>query len=60
MTKTVIDVLAFDDCPNAQRALGLVARVVGELALDADVRQIDVPDVGAAFAHRFLGSLAAV
>jgi len=56
MSKPVIEVLTFEGCPHAQPALELVERVVGQLGIEAHVRRLDVPDLEAAEAHRFLGS----
>jgi hypothetical protein len=51
-----IEVLTFAGCPHAQSALDLVERIVGELALEASVRHVDVGDLQQAEALRFLGS----
>jgi len=54
--KTRIEILAFDGCPNRERAIALVSQVVAEAGADAEVRVIDVPDAQTAERTRFLGS----
>jgi hypothetical protein len=54
--KPQIEILTFDGCPNRERAIALVSRVVGEAGADVDVRVIDVPDAQTAVRTRFLGS----
>jgi len=56
MSKPVIEVLGFDGCPNVEPAIALVERVLGESALDAEVRRVEVVDADAAARLRFLGS----
>ncbi len=51
-----IEVLTFDGCPNAQAARELVARVVADSRVDAEVEYVDVPDPEAAERLLFLGS----
>ncbi len=52
----VVEILSFQGCPNHDRARALVERVADELAISADLRLVDVPDVAAAERVRFLGS----
>jgi hypothetical protein len=51
-----IEVLTFEGCPNAQAARELVARVVADSGVEAEVEYVDVPDPEAAERLRFLGS----
>ena len=46
----------FDGCPHAGPALELVARVLDEIGIVANVRRVDVPDAESAREQRFLGS----
>lgn len=55
-TKTLVEILTFDGCPNRAAVLELVAKVVARESVNADVRVVDVPDLGAARRLRFLGS----
>jgi hypothetical protein len=52
----VVEVLTFKGCPHAEPAVALAERVVAEVAVDAVVRRVDVPDMEAAVEQRFLGS----
>ena len=56
MTRPVVEVLTFAGCPNAERALELVARVADELGVEPDVRRVEIADPAAAHDQRFLGS----
>jgi hypothetical protein len=56
VSRPQIDVLTFAGCPHAHPALALVVRLVTELELEASIRCVDVSDLAAAEAHRFLGS----
>ena len=56
MSTPLVEVLTFDGCPHGGPALELVARVLDETGIAADVRRVDVPDAESAEAHRFLGS----
>lgn len=56
MEKTVIEILTFDGCPNRSTAIELVADLVAQVGVDADVRVVDVPDLESAQRMRFLGS----
>ena len=56
MAEVLVEVLTFAGCPHGEPALDLVQRVVDELAVDAVVRRVDVPDAVAAIKERFLGS----
>ena len=51
-----VEVLSFAGCPNAEPAVRLVERVVGELGIEADVQVIDVSTPEDAERLRFLGS----
>ncbi len=51
-----VEILVFAGCPNAEPARERVARVVGELGIEAEIRVILVPDDEAARSNRFLGS----
>lgn len=51
-----VEILYFDGCPNHDGAQRLVERVVADLAVQADVRMVNVPDPEAAKRERFLGS----
>ncbi len=52
----LIEVLYFDGCPNHERTLAEVDRLVDELDIDTDVRAIRVVDAEDAERKRFLGS----
>ena len=56
MPQHLIEVLTFKGCPHGDPALALAQRVVDEMAADAVVRRVDVPDAEAAVKERFLGS----
>jgi len=51
-----VEVLTFEGCPNAQAARELVARVVADVAPEAEIGEVVVPDVETAERLRFLGS----
>ena len=51
-----VDVLYFDGCPNRDRAVRLVRRVLDREGIRAEVRTIKVPDPEAARTLGFLGS----
>ena len=51
-----IEVLSFAGCPNAEPAADLVARVISELGIDANVERIDVESDDQVKELRFLGS----
>ena len=56
MSVPLVEVLTFEGCPHAERALELVRRIVAEGHMVVDVRRIDVPDAESARGHCFLGS----
>lgn len=56
MSKRVIEVLGFDGCPNIDATIALVERLLGETAVAAQLRRVEVADVEAAARLRFLGS----
>ena len=56
MAEILVEVLTFARCPHGEPALALAQRVVEEIAVNAVVRRIDVPDEAAAIKERFLGS----
>ena len=51
-----VDVLFFDGCPNHEPTVELVRRVVRELGVDAEVREVEVESAEDANRLRFLGS----
>jgi len=53
---TLIEILTFAGCPNADGAMALVERVITEAGIDADVRRVEVRDADVAAEQRFLGS----
>lgn len=56
MPEATVEILAFDGCPNRDRAIALVEAIVADADVDAKVRVIAVPDAEAAQRTRFLGS----
>jgi hypothetical protein len=56
VTRPRIDLLVFDGCPQAGPARDLVERVAADLASDADIEEVVVPDSESATRVRFLGS----
>src|SRR5262249_34936742 len=52
----LVEILYFDGCPNHEGALELVERLATELALDPEIRLVNVPDPEAASRLGFLGS----
>ena len=56
MSGPLVEVLTFEGCPHAEPALELVKRVLADRGVGATVRRVDVPNVEAAAAKRFLGS----
>lgn len=52
----LVEILSFAGCPGRQPARALVERVLHDLDLEADVREIAVEDEEAARVQRFLGS----
>lgn len=56
MSKRVVEVLGFDGCPNIESVVALVGRLLGESAVDAELRRVEVVDADAAARLRFLGS----
>ena len=52
----LVEVLYFDGCPNHERTLADLQRLVNELAVDAEVRTVRVVDSEDAERKRFLGS----
>ena len=56
MSAPLVEVLTFDGCPHAGQANELVARVLDESGIAADVRRVDVTDAESAEVHRFLTS----
>jgi hypothetical protein len=51
-----IEILYFDGCPNHKQATDLVRESLRELAISAEVLEVNVPDAATAEAVRFLGS----
>jgi hypothetical protein len=56
MNRPVVEILFFKGCPNYQSAIALVERVSRELAIEPELRLVNVPDQVAAERLRFLGS----
>ena len=54
--RPLIELLTFAGCPNREAALTLIERVRAQLASNAEVQVIEVPDQPAAEQLRFLGS----
>ena len=55
-TRTLVEILTFDGCPNSAATLALVAKVLAREGVEADVRVVNVPDLEAARRLRLLGS----
>jgi|tagenome__1003787_1003787.scaffolds.fasta_scaffold20560214_2 hypothetical protein len=51
-----VEILSFVGCPNSDKALELVERVVAELGIQPHIEVVDVRDADAAARLRFLGS----
>ncbi|HLI94899.1 MAG TPA: hypothetical protein VKT72_02305 [Candidatus Baltobacteraceae bacterium] len=51
-----IEILTFEDCPNATLARERVVKALEAEGLAAEIAHIDVPTIEAAQAMRFLGS----
>jgi hypothetical protein len=51
-----VEVLFFDGCPNHEPTLELARRVVADLGLEAEIREVPVESPEDAEAHHFLGS----
>jgi glutaredoxin len=56
MSKRVVEVLTFAGCPHGEAAVALAERILAEMAVDTELRRVDVPDAEAAIKERFLGS----
>jgi hypothetical protein len=52
----IVEVLSFEGCPNGGPARVTVERLLASLGLEAEIREIDVPDPETAERLRFLGS----
>jgi len=52
----LIEVLYFAGCPNHEPTVDLAREVLGELGLEAEVREVAVETLEAAERERFLGS----
>jgi hypothetical protein len=52
----LVEILYVDGCPNHQPAVALVERLSRELAIEPELRLVNVPDQEAARRLRFLGS----
>ena len=52
----MIEILYFEGCPNLGRTLELAREVVGELGLDAAIREVRVETPEEATSKRFIGS----
>jgi hypothetical protein len=51
-----IEVLAFEDCPNAEPAVQLARDVAAEAGIDPEIEIVRISNLEAAQTHRFLGS----
>ena len=51
-----IEVLYFKDCPNHLPTLERIHQVLGEEGCDAEIREVQVPDMETAHTVSFLGS----
>ena len=56
MAQSMIQILYFDGCPNHEPTVDLTRAVVGELGIEAEIREIRVETPEAATQYRFLGS----
>ena len=56
MRRPRVEILYFEDCPNHEPARALVERIARQLRIEPEIRLIEVGDVAAAAALRFLGS----
>lgn len=54
--RPLVEVLAFDGCPNVQAAVELVQRTAASLGVDAELRIVRVETAEEARRLRFLGS----
>jgi hypothetical protein len=54
--RPLVEILWFDGCPNYRATIALVERVSRKLALEPEIRLVNVPDQEAARRLRFLGS----
>jgi hypothetical protein len=52
----LVEILYFEGCPNHEPTRALVERLSRELAIDPEIRMVEVPDAEAALSLRFLGS----
>ncbi len=52
----MIEILYFDGCPHLEPTLQLAREVLGDLALEAEIRQVRVETAEEAERQRFLGS----
>jgi len=52
----MIEVLYFSGCPNHEPTVDLAREVIGELGLEAAIREVPVETAEAAEKHRFVGS----
>ena len=51
-----LEVLYFDGCPNHQQTVDLAREVLGELGVEAAIREVRVETAEDAEVHRFVGS----
>jgi hypothetical protein len=56
MATHLVEILTFKGCPHGEPAIELAQRVVRETGAEADIRRVEVPDIEATLAQRFLGS----
>ena len=56
MSRPLVEILYFEDCPNHQPARALVERIATELRVEPEIHVVDVPNADAAIQLRFLGS----
>ena len=52
----MIEVLFFDGCPNLEPTLALAREVIGELGLEAEIREVRIETPDEATRERFIGS----
>ena len=56
MSRPLVEVLYFDDCPNHEPVRALVAQIAAELGVEPEIELVHVADTDAATRLRFLGS----
>jgi hypothetical protein len=56
MRRPRVEILYFEGCPNHEAARALVDRIAAELRIEPQIDLVEVSDLAAARALRFLGS----